>query len=53
MLKLMMVMAAALTGLATENGASRSESTGSAAVVERGPQGCERCGSCICRCRWK
>lgn len=22
-------------------------------TVERGPQGCERCGSCICRCRSK
>lgn len=21
--------------------------------TERGPQGCERCGSCICRCRFK
>ena|SRR5260221_13300620 len=22
-------------------------------TAERGPQGCERCGSCICRCRVK
>ena len=22
-------------------------------MAERGPQGCERCGSCICRCRVK
>ena len=52
MLKLMMVVAAALMGLANGNGAVRTESAGTAAV-ERGPQGCERCGSCICRCRFK
>jgi hypothetical protein len=52
MLKLMMAMAAALMGPAMVDGAVRTESTGTA-VVERGPQGCERCGSCICRCRHK
>ncbi|HLF93896.1 MAG TPA: hypothetical protein VJB14_10570 [Planctomycetota bacterium] len=52
MLKLMMGVAAALMGLATGDGAVRTDATGTA-VVARGPQGCERCGSCICRCRVK
>lgn len=27
--------------------------TSAEAAVERGPMGCETCGSCICRCRRK
>ncbi|HLF95460.1 MAG TPA: hypothetical protein VJB14_18485 [Planctomycetota bacterium] len=26
---------------------------GNGGTAERGPQGCERCGSCICRCHVK
>lgn len=37
-----------LLGRTDGNGSFRTN-----ARLERGPQGCERCGSCICRCRFK
>ena len=52
MLTLMMVVVAALMGPAAVDGPVRTDAKGTS-TVERGPQGCGRCGSCICRCRNK